>query len=158
MWNVTSDPNPWNVTQAPEDGYQPEYGEFVVTGFSTIELPPAQQNRVVLVRGSGTEVEVTYDDGTVSGQSSVTTQENRMTKFVSDGDNWFRESVATIGGAIQEFITADNVNTISDLPDASRFTDPTVYELRTGDLAPDYVVTAQESDDWTSLIDGETLE
>lgn len=41
-----------------------------------------------------------------------------------------------------EFKELENVNTEADLPDPTQFTEPQLYHLRSGDLAPDYISTS----------------
>jgi|AntDeeMinimDraft_4_1070355.scaffolds.fasta_scaffold05158_5 hypothetical protein len=61
-----------------------------------------------------------------------------------------------------ELITLDTINKFDDLPDVTMLSQPDVYEIRTGDLASDYVVPMDTTGDgnfdtWYSLVDGQTI-
>ena len=64
-------------------------------------------------------------------------------------------------GGTGNIVTLDNINEFADLPAIEEVDSPDVYEIRTGELATDYLVPVQVDStsftDWYSLLDGQVL-
>src|SRR6056297_1556761 len=83
--------NPFTVVNATSSPYSASDGEVIIADVGEVQLPTPVSDGVVIVKGTGSSVNITTTSGLLNGSNSgfIPSSEYRPVALVSDGSNWF---------------------------------------------------------------------